>query len=151
SSSAWSSAPTAITPPCTSTTALTKSPNCCPAILRNSSRVIGALTICIGMRGDDSTPPMPCSFRALAVRPSSHRVRLPADEARPRKHAGIDGGARPLALEHGGDLAAEAAPRLGGHARGGRGDVRRDDDVVHVEERVHRIHRLLLEDVEGGP
>src|SRR5439155_21639911 len=71
-------------------------------------------------------------LKLLAVGAAAHRVGLPADQARAREHAGVDGGARPLTLEDGGDLAAEAAARLRGHARGGRGDVRRDDDVVHV-------------------
>src|SRR5713101_8873541 len=83
-----------------------------------------------------------CS-RLLTVGAAAHWVGLPADEACLRQHAGIDGRARPLALEHGGDLAAEATARLGGHARGGRGDVRRDDDVVHVQKLVERIDRLL--------
>src|SRR5207253_6639278 len=60
-------------------------------------------------------------LKLLAVGAAAHRVGLPADQARAREHAGVDGGARPLALEDGGDLAAEAAARLRGHARGGRG------------------------------
>src|SRR5262252_1623946 len=44
---------------CTSTTALTKSPNCCSAILRSSSRDMAALTICVGMRRDHSMWPPP--------------------------------------------------------------------------------------------
>ena len=41
-----------------------------------------------------------------------------------REDAGVDRGARPLALQHGGDLAAQPAPRLGRHASGRGGDVR---------------------------
>src|SRR2546425_4233592 len=55
--------------------------------------------------------------RLLAVGAAAHWVGLPADEACAREHAGVDGGAGPLALEDGGDLAAQATARLGGHAR----------------------------------
>src|SRR5262252_7903186 len=159
---------------CTSTTALTKSPNCCSAILRSSSRDMAALTICVGMRRNHSmwppltipalASPLEASVSArtdplrlegerargeLAVGAAAHGIGLPADEAGAREHAGIDGRARPLALKHGGDLAAEATARLRRHACGGRGNVRGHDDVVHVEERVHGIHGFLLEDVQG--
>src|SRR5215470_18214349 len=143
----------------TSTTALTKSPNCCSAILRSSSRDMAALTIYVGMRRNHNmwpaaSPrhprprlhargerlgsnggPLPLAGERvrgeLAIGAAAHGIGLPADEVGARQHAGIDGRARPLALKHGGDLAAEATARLRRHACGGRGNVRGDDDVVH--------------------
>src|SRR5439155_4434376 len=79
-----------------------------------------------------------------------HRVGLPAGEAALVEHRRVHAAHRPSPAQHERDLLAHAAQPHGIEARGGRGDVRRQGDVVHLEQRIRRRDGLFLEHVEPG-
>src|SRR5262249_42367436 len=86
----------------------------------------------------------------LGARSPPHRVGLPASQPGSLEHLGIHAAHGPPARQHERDLAAHAPSPLGIHASRRRGDVRCDDDVLHLEQRIGHRRRLLLENVEPG-
>src|SRR5262245_25906913 len=91
---------------------------------------------------------MPCP--GLGAWTALHRVRLPALQPALVEHGGVHTAPRPASTEHERDLLAYASQPDGIEAGGGRGDVRRQDDVVHLEERIRWDRGLLFEHIEPG-
>src|SRR5262245_44048074 len=89
------------------------------------------------------TRPATRGLHAISGRRSAlHGVRLPALELGLLEHRRIDRGAGPITLQHLRDLLAHAALARRVEARRSGGDVRSEDHVVHLEQRVVRIWRL---------
>src|SRR5262249_8300933 len=93
----------------------------------------------------------PCmSCRRLCAGPALHRVRLPAMQPALVEHGGVHAAHRPAAAEHERDLLPHAPQADRVEARRGGRDVRGEDHVVHLEQRIRRHGRLLFQDVEPG-
>ena len=83
------------------------------------------------------SPAGAAAARALVARPALHRERLPAVERRLSSTDGLTQ-LRGHARQHQRDLVPHPPAPLGIEARGCRGHVRGEDDVVHREQRVGR-------------
>src|SRR5262245_51565014 len=108
----------------------------------------GAMSFMIVIAG---TRPATRGSHAISGRRSAlHGVRLPPLELGLLEYRRVDGSARPIALQHLRNLLADAALARRVEARRGGGDVRGEDHLVHLEQRVVRVRRLNLEHIETG-